>query len=82
MFTIGLIGGPISHAWYWTLDKFLIGTSAKIIAKKILLDQTIASPTFLFIFFMGKGNLKFKKDTLVFFIKMSILFDIGKCYKW
>ena len=77
MFTIGLIGGPISHAWYWTLDKFLIGTSAKVIAKKILLDQTIASPTFLFIFFMGKCIIKLKKkDTLVFFIKMSFLFDI------
>ena len=56
MFAVGILQGPVSHAWYLTLDKFLVGTGAKTIAKKILLDQIIASPTFACLFFMGKSR--------------------------
>lgn len=54
MLAIGLVMGPVNHGWYFALDKLLIGKSATVITKKILLDQIIASPLFASIFFMGE----------------------------
>ena len=54
LISLGAVVGPINHYWYAGLDKFLTGNSAQTVVKKILLDQTIASPIFAFTFFMGK----------------------------
>ena len=49
----GLIG-LFGHAWYTALDKHFPGTTLKIITKKILLDQLIFSPLYMYPFFIGK----------------------------
>ena len=44
MFSIGILLGPFNHGWYTLLDKVLPGQTGKIVVKKILADQIIASP--------------------------------------
>ena len=51
--TIGTIIGPLMFAWYTYLDKILPGTTFKIIAKKILLDQLVGGTLFIFIYIIG-----------------------------
>ena len=62
MLTIGLVLGPLNHYWYHMLDKFLVGATGRIVAKKVLLDELIASPIFTTSFFVGKWR-KQKKQT-------------------
>ncbi|KAH8382458.1 hypothetical protein KR009_003657 [Drosophila setifemur] len=47
----GLIIGPIQHGFYLRLDRLLTGTSRHGIWRKILVDQLVMSPTFIFLFF-------------------------------
>ena len=54
MFTIGLALGPLNHYWYLFLDKILPGATGRIVFKKVILDELIASPVFTTSFFMGK----------------------------
>ncbi|XP_072758147.1 mpv17-like protein 2 [Anoplolepis gracilipes] len=61
MTVVGLIQGPFHHWFYMILDRVLPGKSAKSIVKKTLLDQSIASPTCLAIFFVGLGVLEHRK---------------------
>ncbi|KMQ82683.1 mpv17-like protein 2-like protein [Lasius niger] len=62
MTVVRLIQGPF-HYWFYTiLDRVLPGRSAKLIVKKTLLDQSIASPTCLAIFFVGLGILEHCKS--------------------
>lgn len=61
MMVVGLIQGPFHHWFYTILDRILPGRSAKSIIKKTLLDQSIASPTCLAIFFVGLGILEHHK---------------------
>ncbi|XP_015116897.1 mpv17-like protein 2 [Diachasma alloeum] len=58
MFAVGTAQGPFHHYFYAILDKILPGKNAGSIVKKTVLDQTIASPTCLAIFFFGHGALE------------------------
>ncbi|CAN0304207.1 unnamed protein product [Lampetra planeri] len=51
MFSVGIVLGPILHLWYVYLDKFLPERTRKVVAKKILADQLIASPPLAALFF-------------------------------
>ncbi|XP_012535634.1 mpv17-like protein 2 [Monomorium pharaonis] len=61
MTVVGLLQGPFHHWFYTILDKVLPGRSAKSVLKKTFLDQSIASPTCLTIFFVGLGILESRK---------------------
>jgi len=61
MTVVGLLQGPFHHWFYTVLDRFLPGRNAKSVLKKTLLDQSIASPTCLAIFFVGLGFLESRK---------------------
>lgn len=61
MTVVGLLQGPFHHWFYIILDRVLPGKSAKSVVKKTLLDQSIASPTCLAIFFVGLGILEHRK---------------------
>lgn len=58
MMVIGMIIGPCDHIWYGFLDRILPLKSSAVVAKKILLDQIIAAPSFTSIFFIGMGTLE------------------------
>lgn len=58
---VGTVLGPFSHFFYQILDKFIPGTKLSSIAKKIFLDQAIASPVCIVIFFVGMNYLN-KED--------------------
>lgn len=58
MTIIGLLQGPFHHWFYMTLDRVLPDKNARSIVKKIFLDQSIASPTCLGIFYVGLGILE------------------------
>lgn len=60
MFIIGIATGPVNHGWYFLLDRLLPAVTLSTVAKKIILDQIIASPLFMTIFFMGSGPLEGK----------------------
>lgn len=60
MFIVGLVAGPVHHYYYvWLANKWPART-AKIITQKILMDQFIASPVFIALFFYGMGTLERK----------------------
>lgn len=61
MTVVGLIQGPFHHWFYLLLERVLPGRSTKSVIKKTLLDQSIASPTCLAIFFVGLGILESRK---------------------
>ncbi|XP_071953369.1 mpv17-like protein 2 isoform X2 [Antedon mediterranea] len=63
MACIGLALGPFNHYWYFFLDRFLPGTSGKMVIKKILLDQVVAAPFFNGSFILGMGLLEGKSLT-------------------
>ncbi|XP_066600901.1 mpv17-like protein 2 isoform X2 [Prorops nasuta] len=58
MMIVGLLQGPFNHYFYAILDRFLPGKNAMSILKKTVLDQSIASPFTLGIFFIGLGTLE------------------------
>lgn len=61
MFAIGLIEGPIHHVYYMTfLERILPKSDLSSVGKKIILDQFVASPLFIFTFFYGLGMLERK----------------------
>ncbi|XP_077285875.1 mpv17-like protein [Arctopsyche grandis] len=53
---------PILFTWYRWLDKKYVGTTAKIIVKKLLLDQFVITPPLLVIFFVGMSIMEQKKN--------------------
>lgn len=61
MLIVGLLQGPFHHYFYTILDKVLPRRNPMSILKKTALDQTIASPTCLTIFFVGLGVLERKE---------------------
>lgn len=61
MLVVGLLQGPFHHCFYTMLDRVLPGRNAKSVVKKTLLDQSIASPVCLAIFFIGLGVLESRK---------------------
>lgn len=54
---VGLIQGPCTHYFYLILDRRLPGVKLSTIAKKIILDQMIASPFCIVLFFVGMNYL-------------------------
>lgn len=58
MVIVGLLQGPFHHWFYMFLDRILPGRNALSVVKKTCMDQTIASPTCLGIFFIGLGLLE------------------------
>lgn len=47
----GVAVGVLCHHWYKVLDKFIIGKTYDMVAKKLLLDQLIFSPIMIVTFF-------------------------------
>lgn len=54
MFAMGFVLGPMAHGWYSWLDRRIPIKTGKAVLKKILYDQSIASPLFSFTFITGK----------------------------
>lgn len=54
----GMTVGVFCHHWYQFLDNKLPGRTIKLVLKKVLIDQTIASPCIIFLFFVTLGVLK------------------------
>ncbi|CAK1604318.1 unnamed protein product [Parnassius mnemosyne] len=84
MFLIGTLLGPIHHYYYIYLDKVLPGIDVKTITKKIALDQVIASPVFIVLFFYGMGILENKtREQNVQDVKRKFLPTfVGDCLFW
>lgn len=61
MLIIGFVQGPFQHYFYAALDRTLPGKDTITIVKKTMIDQLIASPTCLAIFFFGLGGLEHKR---------------------
>lgn len=57
---VGFLEGPVHHYYYTLLDKALPGMDLVTVSKKIFLDQTVASPTFIAIFFYCCGLMEGK----------------------
>lgn len=58
MAIVGLLQGPFHHWFYMILDRVVPGKTVLSVIKKTCLDQSIASPTCLGIFFIGLGLLE------------------------
>jgi hypothetical protein len=55
MATVGsLILAPAYYNWYKVLDRYLVGTSAQTIVKKVIIDQAIAGSCGIVLFYTGK----------------------------
>lgn len=58
MTIVGLALGPVQHFFYKYMDLILPKRTLKSVAKKIFLDQLIASPGAICMFFYGLGLLE------------------------
>ncbi|XP_054276113.1 mpv17-like protein 2 isoform X1 [Macrosteles quadrilineatus] len=58
MTIVGFALGPVQHFFYKYIDFILPKRTLKSVMKKILLDQTVASPSAICIFFYGLGLLE------------------------
>lgn len=74
MATMGLALGPMAHVWYGFLDRMYKVTTAKVVLKKIMWDQTIGAPTFSFTFLTGKSG---GSDRFLFKTQISTI--LGMC---
>lgn len=54
----GMTVGVFCHHWYKYLDNRLPGRGIKLVLKKVLIDQTVASPCVIFLFFITLGVLR------------------------
>ncbi|CAK9818278.1 Mpv17-like protein 2 [Anthophora plagiata] len=84
MTVVGFLQGPFHHWFYMFLDRVFPGRNVISVIKKTCLDQTIASPTCLGIFFVGLGVLEHKNfDAICEEVKMK-LYDTWKvdCCFW
>ncbi|XP_020707983.2 mpv17-like protein 2 isoform X2 [Athalia rosae] len=61
MIIVGVLQGPFHHYFYLTLDRILPAKNSVTIVKKTLIDQLVASPVCLAIFFYGLGILEHRK---------------------
>ncbi|XP_018099148.1 mpv17-like protein 2 [Xenopus laevis] len=58
MFVIGCCLGPVDHYWYIFLDRILPGATVRVVLKKVLVEQIVASPILGTMFFMGTGIME------------------------
>uniref|UniRef100_A0A336LZI3 CSON006181 protein n=1 Tax=Culicoides sonorensis TaxID=179676 RepID=A0A336LZI3_CULSO len=54
----GMTVGVFCHHWYLFLDHHFPGRSFKLVCKKVLMDQMLASPIVILLFFTTLGVLK------------------------
>lgn len=78
MTVVGLLQGPFHHYFYGVLERYIPGRNPSSILKKTLLDQTIASPTCLGIFFFGLGALERKNLDETWSQNSTKIFDTWK----
>ncbi|XP_049537564.1 mpv17-like protein 2 [Anopheles darlingi] len=54
----GMTVGVFCHNWYNFMDRRFPGRALGLVLKKVLIDQTVASPIVIFLFFATLGVLK------------------------
>lgn len=54
----GLTVGIFCHNWYNFMDRTFPGRTLRIVLKKVLIDQTVASPIVIILFFATLGMLR------------------------
>ena len=54
MAVLGACMGPLNHYWYVLLDRLLPGVSARIVLKKVVLDQLVMAPLCCSVFYFGE----------------------------
>lgn len=59
MAVLGFFLGPVNHAWYTVLDKFLPAATIGVVAKKVLLDQLLMAPFCSSFFYIGTSCIRF-----------------------
>jgi len=55
MTAVGTLQGPMHHYFYTWVDRIMPKTDAKTVFNKIMLDQFVASPLFIFSYFYPAG---------------------------
>jgi len=76
----GIFLGPLSYHWYKYLDKVLPKKTIDSILKKILLDQFVGAPVFIFLFLMIVAFLEgkdFKQSFNEFLIKFPFIYLVN-----
>ena len=55
---MGLTLGPLEHFWYMLLDRLMPGTTHKIVAMKVIVDEIVYTPPLYFIFYPGMALME------------------------
>lgn len=74
----GMAVGALCHHWYKILDRFIVGKSAGMVAKKLILDQFIFSPIMIITFF---GSLALLEEDPIRNFKEEVSEKFVRLYK-
>jgi protein Mpv17 len=55
MFIVGFALGPAQHIFYKVIDERYPSNSLKSVSKKVIIEQVIASPVYIILFFIFCG---------------------------